>query len=119
MSEYSFYMLDSEGDPVGTSRCDEWTNWFNDADRHVAQIMVNGILVSTVFLGINHSFDDNSDTPILWETMIFGGLQDQFQWRYSNKDDAINNHKRVINRQRARMRKKHLHPLDQAARSRR
>lgn len=47
----------------------------------------DGVRVSTVFLGIDHSFGGN--VPILFETMIFGGSQDGYQERCGNYDDAI------------------------------
>ncbi len=36
----------------------EWKAWFPDADRCVAKTKKDGIQVSTVFLGIDHSFGD-------------------------------------------------------------
>lgn len=53
----------------------KWSKWFHDAERHVAGNTINGIRVSTVFLGLDHSYFE--DEPILFETMIFGGEHDQ------------------------------------------
>lgn len=39
------------------------------------------VVISTVFLAIDHGF--GAESPILWETMVFGGLMDQRQWRYA------------------------------------
>ncbi len=50
------------------------------------------ILLSTVFLGVDHSFIGE---PVLFETMIFGGKHDGRQWRYTTFDDAIANHKKL------------------------
>ena len=52
------------------------------------------MLVSTVFLGIDHSFGEGP--PILWETMIFDGPHDQFQERYTSKEEAIAGHERAM-----------------------
>jgi|ERR1035437_6928735 hypothetical protein len=49
------------------------------------------VSVSTVFLGINHDYN-NSGTPILFETMIFGGKYSEYQNRYSTYDEAIIGH---------------------------
>ena len=49
------------------------------------------MVVSTVFLGMDHSFDGG--TPVLFETMIFGGEYDQFQERYCTWDEAEEGHK--------------------------
>jgi len=50
--------------------------------------------VSTVFLGLDHSL--GTGKPVLWETMIFGGLHDQYQSRYTSYEDAKIGHKRAV-----------------------
>jgi len=46
-----------------------WGRWMENADRHVAEDWICENRVSTVFLGLNHSYDEGE----LWfETMIFG-----------------------------------------------
>ena len=49
--------------------------------------------ISTVFLGLDHAF--GSGPPILWETMIFGGLLDEFQERYATKAEALAGHQQA------------------------
>jgi len=60
----------------------EWAAWFEQS-RHERQIKrdeVQGFLVSTVFLGLDHSFGD--DAPPLWfETMVFRLSEDGFKGR--------------------------------------
>ena len=70
----------------------EWAEWYETADRHVAKSgsqskMSNKPFVSTVFLGLDHSFG-RPGAPILFETMIFGGEHDQYQDRCSTWDEA-------------------------------
>jgi len=61
----------------------------------------NNIMVSTTFLGINHNhFSRASDAPILYETMIFGGGLDNFQWRYSTREEALIGHRKALARAR-------------------
>ena len=48
------------------------------------------VSVSTVFLGMDHSFGGGS--PVLFETMIFGGEHDQYQERYCTWDEAEKGH---------------------------
>lgn len=43
-----------------------------------------------MFLGIDHAF--MGGPPILWETMIFGGVFDGWQRRYASKLDALEGH---------------------------
>lgn len=49
--------------------------------------------VSTVFLGLDHSFGNGK--PLLFETMIFGGDHDEYQERYSTWDEAEAGHRKA------------------------
>ena len=60
----------------------------------VKQDSIGDISVSTIFLGLDHSF--MSETPILWETMIFGGEFDQYMDRYSSYEDALKGHETAM-----------------------
>ena len=65
------------------------------ANRHVNKTdLPNDIQISTVFLGMDHSF--TGGTPILFETMIFGGKHDQYQERYATYEEAERGHKRAV-----------------------
>lgn len=110
------FVLDDDGNPIEEPDLFKWAKWFEDSDRRVDSTTINGVHVSTVFLGLDHSWSPDSD-PILFETMQFGGLQDTFQYRYATKADAQAGHNEVCNRVRKRFNKKHVHPLDQCARS--
>jgi len=67
-----------------------WANQFEKASRKVAYDKKNGIEVSTVFLGLDHSF--GGKTPILFETMVFGGKHDQESERYATWEEAEKGH---------------------------
>lgn len=47
--------------------------------------------VSTVFLGLDHQFDDGP--PLLFETMIFGGKHDDYCERYATIEEARDGHR--------------------------
>jgi len=47
--------------------------------------------VSTVFLGLDHSFEPDGP-PVLWETMVFGGPEGDFQCRYATAVEARAGH---------------------------
>lgn len=49
----------------------EWGRCYETADRCVARTEVGPLLVSTVFLGIDHNYLLEGDA-LLFETMIFG-----------------------------------------------
>ena len=70
----------------------EWGRWFEKANRRVAEEVRGEIRVSTVFLGLDHSF--GSGPPLLFETMIFG-MKDIYQERYSTWEEAEDGHKRA------------------------
>lgn len=72
------YILDSKGEPVPCENLYQWAQFMEQADRRVlAKTMIGegdgACTVSTVFLGLDHSFAEGAD-PILWETMVFGGV---------------------------------------------
>jgi len=81
------YKLDKDHNiiPVGDSTDDliEWALWSENIDnRRVAETMVGPYRISTVFLGIDHSFDDG--IPTLFETMVF---KDGTPIRFEEKDE--------------------------------
>src|SRR5262245_25848747 len=89
------WVLDDEGKPVPATDTIAWAKWFQTANRVVAQTHVKNILVSTVFLAIDHNFGCGG-APILWETMIFGGEHSNFQQRYTSKEDALKGHRKAV-----------------------
>jgi hypothetical protein len=66
-------------------------------ERRVAETHVGPVLVSTVFLGIDHAF--GRGRPLLFETMIFGSHHpdlDGYQERYSDWDSAERGHQAAV-----------------------
>jgi hypothetical protein len=49
----------------------EWAEWLETAERHVALTTIGEHTVSTVFLGLDHRWS-NGGPPIVFETMILG-----------------------------------------------
>ena len=98
--------------PVLCEDVSAWAKWFGTADRHVGKTEIpelailvwlgrlfktkrfEPVRVSTVFLGLDHSFEE--DMPILFETMIFGGKFDEEMWRYSTWEDAEKGHEKAV-----------------------
>lgn len=72
----------------------EWARWFENADRRVGHDFIGKVRVSTVFLGVDHSF--GRGPPELFETMIFGGPHDGYAERYSTWDEAEAGHKKAL-----------------------
>lgn len=101
MTDYfPMWMLDADGTPVPCSDAVAWAQWFERATKDRSRIVAadrdegpdgGGILVSTVFLGIDHRFGGGGP-PILWESLVFGGPLDQTMRRYSSRDAALAGH---------------------------
>ena len=74
----------------------EWARRFGDSEaRRVAEDHLSlNVYVSTVFLGLDHGFQDGP--PLLFETMVFGGPLDQAQWRYSTWEEAEAGHAEAV-----------------------
>ena len=88
MSEH--YIL--EGKKVVSCDLMTWARWFESAERHVVKSGdKSSVWVSTVFIGLDHSFGDGP--PLLFETMIFGGPHDQYKERCSTWEQAEEMHK--------------------------
>jgi hypothetical protein len=86
--------------------------WFETADRHVAQDQIGDVRVSTVFLGIDHSWILEEHVPILFETMVFGGALDQEQRRYATWTEAEEGHREMAE---AVMARRHNHETTKGA----
>jgi hypothetical protein len=60
----------------------------------IDKTQVGEVEVSTVFLGLDHAW--GGGTPLLFETMTFGGEDGEWQWRYRTKAAAQAGHDRVV-----------------------
>ena len=71
-----------------------WARWIETADRQVGYSEQGDVWVSTVFLGLDHSF--GSGPPLLFETMAFMGEHGFEQDRYSTWEEAEQGHKNMV-----------------------
>jgi len=92
---YDFFILVGRR-PVWIKKIMHWGLWMQYARNRILKQthLPDGVKVSTVFLGLNHNFGNRS--PVLFETMIFGGDHDGDQWRYYDYEDAIKGHQNAI-----------------------
>jgi hypothetical protein len=99
------YILNAAGDPAPCEDLLEWARWYEERDnRRVALDEVNGVRVSTVFLGLDHGWGRGA--PVLWETMSFPREDtppddprwkwSDYQERYTSAADARAGHARVV-----------------------
>ncbi len=93
MSEY--YILDGKtAVPVADGVV--WAEQFDRSTRCVARTETPHYTVSTVFLGMNHAYDDGP--PMLFETMVFGGPLEGAMERCSTWDEAEAQHAAMVAR---------------------
>jgi hypothetical protein len=74
-----------------------WAEWMLAADRVVKSDIVQGVHISTVFLGLDHGWGPDRK-PVLFETMIFGGDLDEFQRRYHTWEEAEIGHAEAVSK---------------------
>jgi hypothetical protein len=95
MDEIIYY--DKQGNAIDVV---QWGRYFENLDYRVVarDILDDGKVVSTVWLGIDHSFGD-TDTPVLFETMVFPS---ETEWseiymnRYNTEEEALAGHAEAI-----------------------
>ena len=92
----------------------EWAALFEDPDYQRVKLTVGaGRRVSTVWLGIGHSFDPHAN-PLIFETMIFKeveGSDDDGEvdvQRYATEEQALAGHEEMV--------QQHVYILDRIAR---
>ncbi len=95
-----FYKLD-ENKNVVPSSMEEWSNFieghFPTNYLHVGDDVIDGKRISTVFIGLCHSYNLDSNIPIVFETMVFDkndhGIH---QTRYCTWQEAEEGHQKAI-----------------------
>jgi hypothetical protein len=92
-----YILTDDNQEPVLCPDLMEWGRWMQDTDRRRVALFEQGdVRVSTVFLGLDHSF--GSGEPLLFETMVFGGPLDGEQDRYATRSAAQAGHDVIVAR---------------------
>lgn len=90
-----YYVLDAKHNVLPEPDVIAWGKWFDTADRIVSRMVRDDVTISTVFLGVDHNFYP-SGPPVLFETMVFGGVDDQRTWRYHTWEEAEAGHKALV-----------------------
>lgn len=92
---FSLYYKLTENKEVVPCTHQEWETSILSDNRVVAQEYVDEKYISTVFLGINHSF--NSQELHIFETMVFDeNGNGEYCERTNSWDNAINQHKEAV-----------------------
>jgi hypothetical protein len=88
--------FDFDGDPI---EYHEWIRLFFDGPgRQVANDYIgegdDAVGISTVWMGLDYAFGHS--TPLIYETMIFGGEHDHACWRTPNRHAALAAHDQAV-----------------------
>lgn len=89
--------------PMLCKDLEAWSQWLKTADLHVAWDKINGVTVSTVFLGTDYNHSGKG-APLLFETKVFGGsILDDIVERHATWDAAVKGHQVWVNRAKMRV----------------
>lgn len=96
-----YYKLDENKNAVPCSFC-EWIKGLEELHgkntKHVAEDIIDGKWISTIWLGLDHNWCDNGP-PLIFETMVFienGSGQEIYCERYSTWQEAEEGHKHAM-----------------------
>jgi hypothetical protein len=92
------YILDTNGEPQPEPDLIKWAQWLETADRRIGWASIGDVRVSTIFLGLDHSFGEGD--PLLFETMVFwpGHELDHATERYATREEALRGHQGMVDR---------------------
>jgi len=84
---------DYDGNPTTRSH---WIALFDDTQaRRLGFAVIGEVTISTVWLGLDHSFG-HGEEPVLWETLVRKGEDEEEMYRYSSRDEALARHDRLV-----------------------
>jgi hypothetical protein len=89
------YIL-KDGKPVLEPNLMKWAMWIEHSpERVMARWQKGGVVVTTIFIGVDHNFSGKGE-PTLWETMVRGGRLHGFMCRYNSARLAKRGHQRIV-----------------------
>jgi len=89
-----WYVLNDDNIPVKSS-FEEFTSSKKQMGYSLQKDLAKNCRVSTVFLGFDHGYGE-TESPLLFETMVFDGDFDGYQMRYSTYEDAMKGHQEIV-----------------------
>lgn len=91
-----WYKLDEFNNTIPCASSSEYCEWerLNPEKRRIGRDNIGRLLVSTVFLGLDHGYYGDI---LLFETMIFNGDGEElYQDRYTTYKDALEQHEEIV-----------------------
>jgi hypothetical protein len=90
-----YYKLEGQT-PVAVESFMEWSLWIMSANTTVMLNELNDSIISTRFVGIDLNPGGNSKSqPMVFETLVMGGVFDGKINRYPTWDEAIQGHLKI------------------------
>jgi hypothetical protein len=86
------HFYDRDGNPISL---EGWAFMFAKDDRQIRLDEIGDVVISTVWMGFDHSIFPLDGRIQIFETMIFGGEHDLDAWRYATEEEAIAGHERI------------------------
>ena len=83
--------------PIPVKSIDEWMVWLAKQPTFTTRVdltNIGPIMISTVFLGLDHSW--GYGPPMLFETMVFRGGESAECGRYESWEEAAKGHKAFV-----------------------
>jgi len=110
----SRYVLNDHKQPVACDDLITWKAWIETPNRWVQDTLIsdpdqNQVRICTAFLGIDVGFGVGE--PILFETMVLGGMFDRELYRYCTWEDAQVGHAAMLERVKAQDRRLASNPI--------
>lgn len=86
--------FDREGNSITVEK---WATLFEDMDyRRIDHYQEGGYEVSTIWLGLDHSWDPEAP-PIIFETLVITGIdEEELMYRYSTELEARAGHAEIV-----------------------
>jgi hypothetical protein len=89
--------LDRDGEPIPVVVASDLLadDEYTVVKQDVFMYEVEPVMVSTVWLGLDHNWWPDRP-PMIFETMIFGGKLNHELWRYSTEEQALAGHEDTV-----------------------
>ena len=94
--EGMYYVWERGKEPWEERDLIKWAKYMQTSNRQVEKTNIGHVVVSTVFLGINHNYSSRKNAPpLLFETLTFD-YEPEIQERYETERDARLGHDEVV-----------------------
>ncbi len=92
------YKLDEHDEPVPVDEAEveSFMRWLLDNDHTLAFSEVEGVRVSTTFLGLDHGGFVSGGPPVLWETVVVSPGGNLNRRLYASQSEALAGHTAAV-----------------------